>query len=75
MFCFTIEDFCSLPQKSSIGGAIDENKKDRYLNTLISKENNGLIKVITGMRRCFRFAAEIPGLPCHTYMCLVTCWR
>ena len=24
----------------------------RYLNTLISKEHNGLIKVITGMRRC-----------------------
>ena len=27
-------------------------KRDRYLNTLISKEHNGLIKVITGMRRC-----------------------
>lgn len=27
-------------------------KRDRYLNTLISKKHNGLIKVITGMRRC-----------------------
>lgn len=29
-----------------------EIKRDRYLNTLISKEHNSLIKVITGMRRC-----------------------
>ena len=29
-----------------------EIKRDHYLNTLISKKNNGLIKVITGMRRC-----------------------
>ncbi len=29
-----------------------EIKRDRYLNTLISKEHNGLIKIITGMRRC-----------------------
>ena len=29
-----------------------EIKRDRYLNTLISKEHNGLIKVITGMHRC-----------------------
>lgn len=29
-----------------------EIKRDRYLNTLISKKQNGLIKVITGMRRC-----------------------
>ena len=29
-----------------------EIKRDRYLDTLISKEHNGLIKVITGMRRC-----------------------
>ena len=27
-------------------------KRDRYLNLLISKKHNGLIKVITGMRRC-----------------------
>lgn len=29
-----------------------EIKRDRYLNTLISKKHNSLIKVITGMRRC-----------------------
>ena len=29
-----------------------EIKRDRYLHTLISKEHNSLIKVITGMRRC-----------------------
>lgn len=29
-----------------------EIKRDCYLNRLISKEHNGLIKVITGMRRC-----------------------
>lgn len=27
-------------------------KRDRYLNKLISKQNNGMIKVITGIRRC-----------------------
>ena len=27
-------------------------KRDFYLNKLISKKNNGLIKVVTGMRRC-----------------------
>ena len=29
-----------------------EIKRNRYLNPLISKKHNGLIKVITGMRRC-----------------------
>ena len=29
-----------------------EIKRDRYLKLLISKKHNGLIKVITGMRRC-----------------------
>ena len=29
-----------------------EIKRNRYLNTLISKKHNGRIKVITGMRRC-----------------------
>ena len=29
-----------------------EIRRDRYLNKLISKRNNGLIKVITGIRRC-----------------------
>lgn len=27
-------------------------KRDFYLNKLISKKHNGLIKVITGVRRC-----------------------
>lgn len=27
-------------------------KRDRYLNKLINKQNNGMIKVITGIRRC-----------------------
>lgn len=27
-------------------------KRDRYLNKLIAKKENGLIKVITGIRRC-----------------------
>ena len=29
-----------------------EIRRDIYLNKLISKEHNGLIKVITGVRRC-----------------------
>lgn len=27
-------------------------KRDDYLNKLISKKHNGLIKVVTGVRRC-----------------------
>ena len=27
-------------------------KRDMYLNKLISKKQNGLIKVVTGIRRC-----------------------
>ena len=29
-----------------------EIKRDRYLDALISKKHNGLIKVVTGLRRC-----------------------
>ncbi len=29
-----------------------EIKRDLYLNRLIARKNNGLIKVITGVRRC-----------------------
>ena len=29
-----------------------EIRRDKYLNKLISKKHNGLIKVVTGMRRC-----------------------
>ena len=32
--------------------ALMEIKRDIYLNKLISKKNNGLVKVITGIRRC-----------------------
>lgn len=27
-------------------------KRDKYLNDLINRMNNGLIKVVTGIRRC-----------------------
>lgn len=39
-------------QLFSIGVTGLEIKRDYYLNKLISKKHNGLIKVITGMRRC-----------------------
>ena len=29
-----------------------EIRRDTYLNKLISKKHNGLIKVVTGIRRC-----------------------
>ena len=29
-----------------------EIKREYYLNKLIAKQHNGLIKVVTGMRRC-----------------------
>ena len=39
-------------QKFSIEVTELEIKRDYYLNKLIAKKHNGLIKVITGMRRC-----------------------
>ena len=39
-------------QKSFLGGVIMEISRDFYLQKLIQKKNNGLIKVITGIRRC-----------------------
>ena len=36
----------------SLGVAVLEIKRDYYLQKLITKKHNGLIKVITGMRRC-----------------------
>ena len=27
-------------------------KRDYYLNKIISKQNNGMVKIITGIRRC-----------------------
>ena len=29
-----------------------ENKRDYYLEQLIKRKNNGLIKIVTGIRRC-----------------------
>ena len=39
-------------QKNSIGVMRMEIKRDYYLNKLITKKHNVLIKVVTGMRRC-----------------------
>ena len=36
----------------SLGVVVLEIKRDYYLQKLIAKKHNGLIKVITGMRRC-----------------------
>ena len=43
-----IPHFCTV----EMGGVIMVIRRDIYLNRLISKKNNGLIKVITGIRRC-----------------------
>ena len=34
---------------------MQEIKRDTYLQRLIDKKENGLIKVITGIRRCRKF--------------------
>lgn len=47
-----IEEKCSWLQKNAMEGSTLEIKRDDYLKKLIAKEHNGLIKVITGMRRC-----------------------
>ena len=39
-------------QKNSTGAFTMEIKRDYYLNKLIAKKHNGLIKVVTGIRRC-----------------------
>ena len=39
-------------QKFSVEARALEIRRDYYLKKLISKKHNGLIKVITGMRRC-----------------------
>lgn len=39
-------------QKNSTGAIAMVIKRDHYLNKLIMKKHNGLIKVITGIRRC-----------------------
>jgi len=47
-----IEKSVIMLQKNSIGVMRMEIKRDYYLNKLITKKHNGLIKVVTGMRRC-----------------------
>ena len=36
-----------------------EIKRDYYLNKLITKKHNGLIKVITGIRRCGKILSSV----------------
>lgn len=47
-----IEKIVRKMQIFSVGVIELEIKRDYYLNKLIAKKHNGLIKVITGMRRC-----------------------
>lgn len=44
-----------------------EIKRDYYLNKLITKKHNGLIKVITGMRR---YGRSYLLLPCLSITCV-----
>ena len=40
-------------EKIRNGGNVKINR-DYYLNQLIEKQNNGLVKIISGMRRCVK---------------------
>ena len=46
------EEKCRLGQKSSQEQIEMEIRRDLYLNRLINRKNNGLIKIVTGIRRC-----------------------
>ena len=46
-----------------------EIKRNRYLNTLISKKHNGLIKVITGMTNAMINAVFTGGVN-HGVICI-----
>ena len=38
-------------------------KRERYLNALIDRMNNGMIKVVTGVRRCGKsFLYAVPDI-------------
>ena len=50
--CNEIEKSVQCSHKFSIGVISLEIKRVYYLTKLIAKKHNGLIKVITGMRRC-----------------------
>ena len=39
--------------------------KDYYLNQLIEKQNNGLVKIISGMRRCGKYYLLDPKFKNH----------
>lgn len=50
--CFKIrKEKCKILQKS-FPGVVMEIKRDYYLNKLIQRRHNGLVKVISGVRRC-----------------------
>lgn len=48
----SIEDKCGIPQWNEIIEAPMEIQRNIYLDKLISKKHNSLIKIITGIRRC-----------------------
>lgn len=43
---------CHICQKYSIRSFYMNIKRDKYLNDLINRMHNGMIKVVTGIRRC-----------------------
>ena len=47
-----IEKKCRKWQKFSVEANMKEIKRDAYLEKLISRKENGLIKILTGIRRC-----------------------
>ena len=40
-----------------------EVKRDIFLNRLVSRKNNGMVKVITGLRRCGPNNVGVPDTP------------
>lgn len=46
-----ITDYCSNLQKSVIGNSVKEIARSTYVQRLIDRRENGLIKIITGLRR------------------------
>ncbi len=62
--CGQKTELCGKPKKSGYsdigcnctgfrnGGCLMEIKRDVYLDKLIRKKKNGLIKIVTGVRRC-----------------------
>ena len=50
--CYPIIEKCNKWHKSIPGSSIVKIQRTFYLNKLISRKHNGLVKVITGIRRC-----------------------